>query len=335
MKVLLGLCFTLIICINAYSQMNIHDVIVLKKGIGYKGQIIERQNDEFIIMQTRKKGVLTIPYQDIAKVIQRPMYYFPQDVVYLNNRKKYTGHIIKIPNNDSFYLLTKTYDSILIHPDSIKKIKRLIPLINKPNSAEVRDFVFLKNGDRMRGVILKGDGIDKIALKIQSGDTLILDKEDVLAVRKLPADDHFFLRGENKYASIGPGIGISYGGIGWRFQQRFGNMKGFGYHFGLGFYPNTQNFYFSTWLNAGLKYYWYKWFYLDMSAGTIKRIHYQHIDLDVYGVSLLVGGDYFFKERTGLNIALGISSDTFQSGSKHFYFNADIGFIIKFKNNKK
>lgn len=326
--------FTFIILLfigKAHAQTYERDVVYLKSGKAYKGKIIERVPNEYIKILTIKESEITIVYEDIEKVIQKPRYYFMQDLVYLKNGKKIIGEIISNNGDKDLLLLTKSLDSISIKQEDIKVMKKRLPAIEKPNGDTIMDFVFLKNGDRIRGEIVKQDADVRVGIKVHSGDTLFLNEDEIDAIRTLPSDDLFFLRKENQYTSIGPGIGISYGGIGWRFQQRFGNIQGFAYHFGLGVFPADKNFYFSTWVNAGLKFYMYKWFYLDMSYGTIKRVS----NIDIYGASLMLGGDYFYHKNAGFNIAVGISSDLLNSGIDKTFFNVEIGWIIKFRNKQK
>jgi hypothetical protein len=126
----------------------------------------------------------------------------------------------------------------------------------------------------------------------------------------------FFSNKKNQYYSFGLGIGSSYGGIGLRFQQRWGNKVGYGFHLGGGYWPSTEieggpAFFYS----AGIKYFWYKAWYIDLQFGPVAtykaisgysgRIIYEKGKL--WGPSLFYGGDWFFNKHIGINAALGIS----------------------------
>ena len=159
--------------------------------------------------------------------------------------------------------------------------------------------------------------------------------------------DKFFLNKKNKYfAGFGVGYGQTYGGLGFKYQGRIGNIVGFGYHIGTGhvldFSGNipAENL---IWVNIGAKLFWYKGWYVDFSYGSVANYTlteltegYFGIPISTtryetaYGPSILIGIDLFFNKHYGLNVAAGTAINITESRINRYFATFDIGFIAKF-----
>jgi len=135
-------------------------------------------------------------------------------------------------------------------------------------------------------------------------------------------------RGDNDYAALGVGFGNAYGGIGGQFQIRGGKTLGFGLHLGAGFIPGTNNGFESSFgWNGGVKFYYFKALFLDVTYGVVTLTSYGNTGK---GPSLLLGGDFILSKRVGLNVAAGMSRYSDEYG-----FTMDLGLLIKLPHQKK
>jgi|GEM_PF-3981099 len=148
----------------------------------------------------------------------------------------------------------------------------------------------------------------------------------------------YFLMRKNKYLSIGVGWGIQYAGfLGLRFQQRFGNVVGFGYHLGIGLSGWRLEDYGGS---AGLKFFLYKGLFIDCSAAYMrftKTTYVNNIKVseekywDVV-TGMMVGYDWLFGKNFGFNLDGGwliAMSDIQRPIIRSMIPFFDIGFIVK------
>ncbi|MCK5169968.1 MAG: hypothetical protein KAQ75_08815 [Bacteroidales bacterium] len=134
---------------------------------------------------------------------------------------------------------------------------------------------------------------------------------------------------KDSYFALGAGFGRSYGGIGIRAQARFGKKQGFGLHAGVGYNPVEWG---GICFGVGAKFFYYRWLYINAQAGIVSHdiyydywFDYDHYGDPIFGLSILTGGDFFFGNHVGLNVALGptITGDGIKLGF-------DLGFVFKF-----
>jgi hypothetical protein len=217
----------------------------------------------------------------------------------------------------------------------------------------MQDVVYLKNGSIIRGIII--EQVPNVSIKIQTGDNniFVFDMGEIERMTKEPttkaefnesqSGEKFFSRKKNKYFSLALGYGNSYGALGIRLQQRFGNKLGFGWHAGVGYFPGqVLDMEPSVWFCGGAKFFWYKAWYIDITYGTVARYKqenyywgyyydYQSEEGNLYGPSFLLGGDWFFNKVFGMNGALGVS---LIPDNLYYEQNAvatiDFGFVFKF-----
>ncbi|MBU2652089.1 MAG: hypothetical protein KKA81_14260 [Bacteroidetes bacterium] len=205
------------------------------------------------------------------------------------------------------------------------------------NIVFAQDVIFMKNGDKIKSKILE---ITKETIKykdfdFQDGPVRNIDKSDVSKVIYENGKEESIISSEGsyngKYTMLGSGLGMSYGIIGVRFQQRFGKNVGFGYHAGLGYLPGgpTANLSFSI----GAKFFPWRSLYVDLQFGIIGW-EYQNDtkeDVNQLGISMLTGGDWLFgnSSRFGINFGIGFS---YHFTSKDYTVTpaGDLGFIIRF-----
>jgi len=155
---------------------------------------------------------------------------------------------------------------------------------------------------------------------------------------------------DNYYFSIATGIGPSYGFLGVRYQGRIGGRQGLGYHAGIGVFPGHDHDQPSrVCYSAGLKYYFYKAWYVDFQVGrtvfpnsndytempkdTINSKTYHRIDGDpAIGLSILAGGDWFFNKNFGMNGAFGVAVNVSDTKIDPMIAAVEFGVVYKFGN---
>ena len=199
------------------------------------------------------------------------------------------------------------------------------------------DMVYLKNGDRISGLIISE--IPKISITIQSNELgiMIYNYEDIYLIRRKDINKHnekFLDSRRNKYLSLGLGYGSSYGGAGFRFLQRIGGITGFAYHFGIGLNRNFSNLAENRKaprknigiLAGGVKFFFYKHFYAGISVG------FTFIEgPEIARTAFSLGADWVFYKNFGLNAAIGTmdkSGSALITEPSNLIF--DIGVFYKF-----
>jgi hypothetical protein len=138
----------------------------------------------------------------------------------------------------------------------------------------------------------------------------------------------------DSYFALGAGFGRSYGGIGIRAQGRFGKKQGFGLHAGVGYNPFKAG---GLCFGVGAKFFYYRWLYLNVQAGNVFHEDYYDYYWDDYynkqsyfGISILVGGDFFFGDHVGLNVAIGPTFVPDANLDEVINLGFDLGFVFKF-----
>jgi|GEM_PF-4805484 hypothetical protein len=203
----------------------------------------------------------------------------------------------------------------------------LLFILDSSAQSILESTVHLKNGSRLTGEIVDMNPQEFLLIKLNSGDTARIYFDEVKLIHSKPLRQLSY----NQYISISPGIGNSYGMIGLRLQTRMGKKMGYGFHTGFGVYPDFYGTHVNPWFNIGFKYFFYHSFYLDIAVGTIEQnIINQEFTLE-YGPSVLVGLDYFFNNRLGINAALGGASKFGRQGIGFDYLVFDLGFNLKIK----
>jgi len=212
-----------------------------------------------------------------------------------------------------------------------------------------QDIIYKRSGDTLCTKVLEiSDGIVKYRLiensvdpiqSIRTYDVYSIKyengKEEHFKPKNSRKDRFFFQHKDTYYYSLSLGFGQSYGGFGLRFQGRIGRTIGFGYHAGLGVVPpltiKGSNYKGGVWFSLGAKFFWYRGWYLDVQFGSVG----QYPDNTrggntAYGPSFLIGGDWFFSEKYGMNGALGLSVSTPTEKETLASPTFDIGFVFKF-----
>ncbi len=240
----------------------------------------------------------------------------------------------------------------------------LIPLLSFAQNNLITK-VYLKNNDLIRGYLIEDPSSDTLLIKSLSLDTLKIAYTSIhklyFGERKQTEELQFYninLKNANypkrkqhphqkfqspffRDISIGLGAGVHYGGIGFRFQQRFVNQFGFAWHIGAGYTkyriesysydtPNNYydfNYYDKILLNIGFKFIISKWFYLGTSLTTAPPN-----SLDISGhLFFMVGADYYFSKHWGFDLGFGVCAhndfDYWIYGSR-FSFNASVFYKI-------
>jgi len=159
-------------------------------------------------------------------------------------------------------------------------------------------------------------------------------KEINFKSRRANKDRFFFDQRDTYYYSGALGFGQSYGGLGLRFQGRIGRTLGFGYHGGVGLFPpmtiNGVSTKGGVFFSIGAKFFWYRAWYLDVQYGSVGQYHTNTGNGTIYGPSFLIGGDWFFNDRFGLNVAAGVAMNATLRDEQLAAPTLDIGFLFKF-----
>ena len=187
--------------------------------------------------------------------------------------------------------------------------------------------VHLNNGSRLTGEIVEMNPQEFLLIKLNIGDTALVYFDEIRIINSTTTEHY----SHNQYISISPGIGNSYGMIGIRLQTRMGKKTGYGFHTGLGIYPDSGGTHENLWFNIGFKYFFYNSFYLDVAVGTIEQNFINQEFTLEYGPSVLVGLDYFYNNKFGINAALGGASKFGRQGIGFDYLVFDLGFNLKIK----
>jgi len=210
-----------------------------------------------------------------------------------------------------------------------------------------QDIVYIKNGDRITGKIIKEVPKAYIILHTQDMGDFTFQKDMISFIRRADSSQStrsFFNRKSANYFSVATGYGTSYGGLGFRFQHRFGGKVGLAYHLGIGlspifagqeipwFHPNDKIENYYTTFALGTKFFFYKWFYLDVNINFAS----QNKSLSFYRASYLLGADWFFSPHFGINAAFGkmdnLEDSLFKNSGKLAF---DFALVYKFNFKKR
>jgi len=134
---------------------------------------------------------------------------------------------------------------------------------------------------------------------------------------------------------VGIGAGNSYGVPGVRLQMNTAREDKFGFHAGIGAFPNIDFI-----VSAGVKYYTFKDVYFNLQFGTLGYVKYISIVSSsifyeyntTYGPSFLIGGDWAWDVHRsfGLGINAGVGLSYEMNTRKEFAPAFDLGLIFKF-----
>ncbi len=214
-----------------------------------------------------------------------------------------------------------------------------------------QDVIYLKDGRVVKGIITKNIEGEFIRVKV-STHTMTIYYEDIDSINKeeyktemvvkqdfnTVKDDDYFTKNKNEYWSLATGLGQSYGGlIGVRFQQRFGEKMGLGYHGGIGYTPGGDTLRGFVGFAVGVKFFIYKSYYINLQYGTAGLIYYEDVYGNIlnqeimYGPAVMAGGDWFFSKYFGMNGALGVAFNVTHPDVQSVIFKVDFGLVVKFK----
>jgi hypothetical protein len=135
---------------------------------------------------------------------------------------------------------------------------------------------------------------------------------------------------KGNYFMLGTGFGNSYGGVGVRAQWRRGGIQGFGWHVGVGYFPDAP-----VLASAGVKYFPYKDLYINAQFGlvgyeqTYNYSGYNDSEL-LYGPSMLIGGDWTWGGKVGFGFNAGAGVTYNLNYFEEFTVAMDLGFLIRF-----
>ena len=230
-----------------------------------------------------------------------------------------------------------------------------------------QDYIYPVNGKKIAALVLEvsKEKIKYHAINDPEGIIREIPRNDVymiyyhngivepLGLKIHGRREKYFSRGKNQNYSLSFGGGESYGFLGLRFQHRWGRIQGWAYHAGVGLspfgapeHPATINF------SVGMKYFFYKGLYWDLQFGTIPvaKINPNKIDTTfhskdlnignlfdrtAYGITAMIGGDWFFYKYVGLNIGMGVAFNMTKPGYSPAVFAVDLGFFFKIPDKRK
>ncbi len=145
---------------------------------------------------------------------------------------------------------------------------------------------------------------------------------------------------KGNYFMMGLGYGHSYGGAGLMLQGRFGGNVGFGIHGGVGYFPEAP-----VLASGGLKFYYYKWLFIDTQFGlTGWEYYYEYYwnssgyyyddsyDHLLYGPSLLTGGEWTWGRKVGFGFHAAVGASYYINAQHFSNWNLafDLGYVMRF-----
>jgi hypothetical protein len=133
---------------------------------------------------------------------------------------------------------------------------------------------------------------------------------------------------EYNYWAIGLGNGASYGGMGIKVLRRFGEeFVTPGISAGIGYNPSGRNKLENV---SGSIFWTLGWqmyienFYFDMQFGQMERVKYKEKEKNQIGVAFMLGYNWFFHEKWGINAALGLAGPIAMTKDDERYINSAI-----------
>jgi hypothetical protein len=133
---------------------------------------------------------------------------------------------------------------------------------------------------------------------------------------------------EYNYWAIGLGNGASYGGRGIKILKRLGEEFVVpGISAGIGYNPDgrnkLENVSGSIFWTIGLQMY-IENFYFDMQFGQMERVKYKEKEKNQFGMALMLGYNWFFYDKWGINAALGLAGPMAMTENDKRYINSAI-----------
>jgi hypothetical protein len=245
----------------------------------------------------------------------------------------------------------------------MKQILLLVSFLFIFSASFSQDIIYLLNGKKVTGTVMEVsnekirvhvmDDPDELIREIASREVYMITyrngKEEIFGIQIPRRSEKYFSNGKNEYNSLSLGFGESHGYFGLRFQHRWGGIQGWGYHAGIGIspfgtseHPATINF------SAGVKYFFYKGWFIDLQFGTFpadkmittktdtnKYYNYHDSVRTAYGPSLMIGGDWFFNRYFGLTADMGFSVNVTRPDFNPVQFALDFGFIFRLPERKR
>jgi len=236
----------------------------------------------------------------------------------------------------------------------MKRFLILILLIN--NVIFAQDIIVKKNGDEVKSKIIEitSSEIKYKEFDFQNGPTRNIGVYEVFMIIYENGKRETFNKNEitnteviNKanpntqvssdeykgnYFMLGSGYGNSYGGIGLRAQWRRGGKQGFGWHVGVGYFPDAPIL-----ASAGVKFFPYKDLYINAQFGLVgyenTYDYYGYEEELMYGPSMMIGGDWTWGGKIGFGFNAGVGA-TYQLNAGEYFDDIvpaiDLGFLIRF-----
>jgi len=215
-----------------------------------------------------------------------------------------------------------------------------------------QDVIYKKNGEKINGKIrmITPESVQFKSSNQKYGPIQNIFLYDVYMIQYKDGREEFFKQEKPTrdyrerffsniknlyYISTALGVGQSYGGIGLRLQGRIGKILGFGYHAGVGYIPSINGLRSYIAYSVGLKFFWYKGWYLDFQYCVVGPYSYHEYPNETvyglaYGPSILVGGDWFFNKFFGINGAVGFCFNVTEPKIETVVPALDLGFVVKF-----
>jgi hypothetical protein len=230
-----------------------------------------------------------------------------------------------------------------------------------------QDFIYFLHGKKITAMVLQisKDKLRYHAIDDPEGvirDSPIRDifmiqyrngKEEIFGLNLHGQREKFFSNGKDQYYSLAFGGGVNYGFFGFRFQHRWGKIQGWAYHAAVGLSPyGTPEHPATIDFSVGMKYFFYKGWYLDLGFGSIPvkdltpsvkdtSLHSADLNLQdisvrtAYGIICTIGGDWFFNRYVGVNADMGAAFNLTRPGYSPVMFAINIGFFFKILDKRK
>lgn len=252
-----------------------------------------------------------------------------KDIVFTNDGDIKSGTLVEIAFPHYVRIME---DDIYLVPVRFKNIQKVV---QNQTADQPEDIIYYKDGEIQFGIITEILINEKILFfDDEKMDTIDIAWQDVKNIKhtklQLSRKLKIAYKGDYHYVSISPGIGLVHGGLGVRFQYRYGKDFGIGPHAGIGIGALAIPYY-----NLGLKFFFLNYLFLDVSYGTVGT-HEERIPpyLSIEDVKLvntddfifMIGLDIFYSKSSGITFSLGTILPNKQDKIREVF---DVGYIAK------
>jgi hypothetical protein len=167
------------------------------------------------------------------------------------------------------------------------------------STATAQDLIIMTNGDVIKAEVIEITGEFVKYNNPEDND------EKIISIKTSEVNEVIFENGEVKkilfpFTTLSIGFGFNYGIPGIKYEYYFPNGKPISFHLSLGTETEFKFMYHSL----GMKYFLSRTSYIDFSGGG-QTFEFDEDYKGVYFISIILGDNYFFSNRFGINYGVG------------------------------